>query len=381
MKTSLNYKPEFVLNKAGDRQTFKINQEGDFELKSGQFMSNEDIIMEGISIDELILDEDGMYFRNWRTSVQSPDDIWKAILAVTKLPGVTSAPKLQPIETRLIMLQTGMRAPMGIKVYGPDLETIDAFGLELETVLKEVPSVKKEAVFADRIVGKPYIHLNINRQAIARYGLTINDVQQVIETAIGGVQVTSTVEGRERFPVRIRYPRELRDNPDVIKQIYVPTTVGVQIPLGDVVDIEYVQGPQMIKSEETFLVGYVLFDKLDHMAETDVVNQVRSFIDYKIEQGELIVPEGVNYKFSGNYENQVRAEKRLSLIVPLVLLIIFVILYFLFQSVSTSLMVFTGIAMAFSGGFIMFWLFGQDWFFDFDVFGTNNERSVSNEIH
>lgn len=367
----INYKPEFALNQEGTRARFKINTDGLFELKSGDLISNEEFVLNRKSIRDLIPDEDGAYFRNWRKEIQSPDDIWKSILSVTKIPGVTSAPKLQPIETRLIMLQTGMRAPMGIKVYGPDLETIDAFGLQLESILKQVPSVKKEAVFADRIVGKPYIHLNINRSAIARYGLTIEDVQQVIETAIGGVQLTSTVEGRERFSVRMRYPRELRDNPEVIKQIYVPTPIGIQIPLGDLVDIEYIQGPQMIKSEETFLVGYVLFDKLENKAEIDVVNQVKSFIDYKIEQGELIVPEGINYKFSGNYENQVRAEKRLSLIVPLVLLIIFVILYFLFKSVSTSLMVFTGIAMAFSGGFIMFWLFGQDWFFNFSLFDTN----------
>lgn len=367
----INYKSEFVLNKKGERERFKVNTEQAFVLKSGDIITNEQAILEGVSSQDLIQDDEGMYFRNWRKEVKSPDDIWKSILAVTKLPGVTSAPKLQPIETRLIMLQTGMRAPMGIKVYGPDLKTIDAFGLELETILKQIPSVKKEAVFADRIVGKPYIHLNIDREAIGRYGLSVDKVQQVIETAIGGIQLSTTVEGRERYPIRVRYPRELRNDPETLKRIFVPTPVGVQIPLGDLVEIEYLQGPQMIKSEETFLVGYVLFDKEEGISEIDVVNQVQSYINYKIEQGELKVPEGVNYKFSGNYENQVRAEKRLSLIVPLVLLIIFVILYFLFKSISTSLMVFTGIVMAFSGGFIMFWLFGQHWFFDFSIFDTN----------
>lgn len=367
----INYKPEFVLNTDGIRQQFKVNSKGEFVLKSGEELTNEQAILNGTTSRDLIPDEEGGFYRNWRKEIHSPDDIWNAILLVTKLPGVTSAPKLQPIETRLIMLQTGMRAPMGIKVYGPDLTTIDDFGLKLERLLKEVPSVKQEAVFADRIVGKPYIHLNIKRDVIARYGLRIDDVQQVIETAVGGVQVTSTVEGRERYPIRIRYPRELRQDPESLKQIYVPTPIGVQMPLGDLVDVEYLQGPQMIKSEETFLVGYVLFDKNAHVAEIDAVNDVQEYLKSKIDNGELIVPEGVSYKFSGNYENQVRAEKRLSLIVPLVLLIIFVILYFLFKSVSTSLMVFVGIAMAFSGGFILFWLFGQDWFLNVSLFDTN----------
>jgi copper/silver efflux system protein len=254
------------------------------------------------------------------------------------------------------MLQTGMRAPMGIKVYGPDLNTIEQFGMKLEGILKEVPSVKSEAVFADRIVGKPYIHLNINRDEIARFGLNLENVQQVIETAVGGMKITSTVEGRERFPVRVRYPRELRDDPEMLERILIPTPTWAQIPLGQLVDVEYVRGPQMIRSEETFLVGYVLFDKKDGFAEVTVVDDAREAIQSKIVSGELTVPAGVSYKFSGSYENQVRAEKRLSIIVPLVLVIVFLILYFQFKSVTTSLMIFSGIAMAFSGGFIMLWL-------------------------
>jgi Cu(I)/Ag(I) efflux system membrane protein CusA/SilA len=269
------------------------------------------------------------------------------------------------------MLQTGMRAPMGIKVFGPDLKTIEDFGQRLENILKEVPSVKKGAVFADRIVGKPYIHLNIDRDEIARFGLSVEDVQQTIEIAIGGMQITSTVEGRERFPVRVRYPRELRDDPSSLKKILVATPTGVQIPLGDLVDLEYVQGPQMIKSENTFLVGYVLLDKMEGFSEVEVVEASQNTIQQKIESGELIVPSGISYKFSGSYENQVRAEKRLSIIVPLVLVIIFLILYFQFRSVSTSLMIFAGIAMAFSGAFLMLWFYGQGWFLNFSLFGTN----------
>ena len=367
----VNYKPEYALNKKGHRERFKTDDDNRFVLTSGDTVSNQEALAQGITVASLIADPSGSYFRNWREEVKTPDDIWNEIVRVTKIPGVTSAPKLQPIETRLVMLQTGMRAPMGIKVYGPDLKTIEAFGMQLESVLKEVPSVKSEAVFADRIVGKPYLHLNINRDAITRYGLTIENVQQTIETAIGGMQITSTVEGRERFPVRVRYPRELREDPSSLNKIYIPTPTGVQVPLGDLVDIEYVRGPQMIKSENTFLVGYVLLDKKDGYAEVDVVEEAQRFIQNKIDQKELVVPAGISYKFSGSYENQIRAEKRLAIVVPLVLAIVFLILYFQFRSVTTSLMIFTSISVACSGGFIMLWLWGVPWFCNFELFGTN----------
>jgi Cu(I)/Ag(I) efflux system membrane protein CusA/SilA len=367
----INYKSEYILNQKGHRQRFKVDRNNRFITVSGDSLTNNEGLEQGISPEDLITDDNGEYYRNWRDHIKSPDDIWDEIVKVTKIPGVTSAPKLQPIETRLVMLQTGMRAPMGIKVYGPDLKTIENFGLQLENVLKEVPSVKAEAVFADRIVGKPYIHLNIDRDEISRYGLNVEDVQQTIETAIGGMKITSTVEGRERFPVRVRYPRELRDDPEALGKILMPTPTGAQIPLSQIIDFEYVRGPQAIKSEETFLVGYVLFDKRDGYSEVTVVNDAQKSIQDKIDAGELIVPSGVSYKFSGSYENQIRAEKRLSIIVPLVLGIVFLILYFQFKSVSTSLMVFTGIAMAFSGGFIMLWLYSQNWFADFSLFGTN----------
>lgn len=367
----INYKPEYMLDERGHRMRFKTDRYDQFITTSGDTLTNEEALERKITQIDLIPDKRGSYYRNWRPQIESPDDIWNEIVRVTRIPGVTSAPKLQPIETRLVMLQTGMRAPMGIKVYGPDLSTIEQFGLELEKILQNVPSVKTEAVFADRIVGKPYLHFNINRDEIARFGLNIEDVQQVIETAAGGMNVTYTVEGRERFPVRVRYPRELRDDPEMLGRILISTPTGTQIPLGQIVDFEYVRGPQMIKSEETFLVGYVLFDKSAGFAEVTVVNDARSAIQERINSGDLIVPAGVSYKFSGSYENQVRAEKRLSVIVPLVLVIIFLILYFQFKSVTTSLMIFSGVAMAFSGGFIMLWLYGQEWFFNFSLFETN----------
>ncbi len=367
----INYKPEYILSTSGKPMRFKVDDDKNFILKSGDTLSNLEAISAKTTREQLIADEDGEYYRNWRPEIQSPDDIWNEIVKYTNMPGVTSAPKLQPIETRLVMLQTGMRAPMGIKVFGPDLQTIQDFGIQLENLLKQVPSVKKEAVFADRVVGKPYLELDIDRLAISRFGLSIEDVQKTIETAIGGMEITSTVEGRERFPVRVRYPRELRDNPESIKQILVPTSSGAQVPLGDLVKVNYTRGPQMIKSENTFKVGYVLFDKREGMAEVNVVNDARNFIQEKIDKGELQVPAGVSYKFSGNYENQVRAVKRLAILIPICLIIIFLLLYFQFKTVIASTIHFSGVFVAFAGGFIMIWLYGQGWFMDFALLGTN----------
>ena len=367
----INYKPKYILSDDGKPQAFKVDKDEHFILKSGDTLSNEDAINQRVSKEDLIEDADGNYYRNWRKHIKNPDDIWDEIVKATNIPGVTSAPKLQPIETRLVMLQTGMRAPMGIKVYGPNLQIIQEFGLKLEGLLKEVPSVTAEAVFADRTVGKPYLEIEIDRNAIARYGLSIEDVQKTMETAIGGMEITTTVEGRERFPVRVRYPQELRDDPESIKKILVPTKSGTQIPLGELAKLNYVRGPQMIKSEDTFLVGYVLFDKRDGFAEVNVVNDAQKYIQEKIDTGALKVPAGVSYKFSGNYENQVRAVKRLAIVIPISLILIFLLLYFQFKTIIASAIHFSGVFVAFSGGFIMIWLYGQPWFMDFAISGEN----------
>lgn len=367
----INYKSEYILNEKGHKETFKVDKNNRFILTTGDTISNEEAILKRISAKKLIIDEEGEIFRNWREEIKSPNDIWKEIVKVTNFPGITSAPKLQPIETRLVMLQTGMRAPMGIKVYGPDLNTIQQFGIQLENILKTVPSVKAEAVFADRIVGKPYLNINIDRVKIARYGLSIEQTQQAIQTAVGGMPITTTVEGRERYNVRVRYPRELRDDPEKLKKILIPTPTMVQVPLGELVSIEYVQGPQMIKSEDTFLVGYVLFDKKEGYAEVDVVEDAQQIIESKIASGELMVPAQVNYKFSGNFENQVRAVKRLSIVIPICLGIIFLLLFFQFKTVIASTIHFSGVFVAFAGGFIMIWLWGQDWFMNFNISGVN----------
>ena len=215
------------------------------------------------------------------------------------------------------------------------------------------------------------MEFDIDRKAIARYGLSMSNIQNFIEIAIGGVKQTTTVEGRERFPVRVRYAREFRDNPEDVKNVLIPTPSGAQIPLGELAEVTYRRGPQIIKSEDTFLDGYVIFDKKIGYAEVDVVEEAQRFIKAKMDAGEFMLPAGVSYKFTGNYENQIRATKRLAIVVPISLLAIFLILYFQFGNVQTTLMVFSGLFVAFSGGFIMIWFYAQDWFLNFGVAGVN----------
>ena len=357
IETVINYRTEYITNKDGNRLTFKYNTETD------EFVRDE--------AGRLIPDPHGRPFRQWREHIESPDDIWDAIVKATEIPGTTSAPKLQPIAARIVMLQSGMRAPMGVKVKGPSLERIEDVALEIESLLKEVPSVEPAAVIADRIVGKPYIHIIPDRQQLARYGVTMRRFQDVVEVAIGGRQVTQTVEGRERFAVRIRYQRELRDDLDKLGDILVPGAEGAQIPLSQVADIEYVRGPQVIKSEDTFLIGYVLFDKKPGYAEVDVVEQCQQYLRQARAQGRFVLPAGVSYTFAGSYENQIRSQKTLAVVLPLALFVIFIILYLQFRSMVTTALVFSGIMVAWSGGFLMIWFYGQDWFLDFSFFVVN----------
>jgi Cu(I)/Ag(I) efflux system membrane protein CusA/SilA len=371
-ENTINYRSEYILDENGRRMRFKMDKEGNYIFRNGtKYNPQKAAVFREVPADSLIPDKNGEYFRQWRPHIKKPVDIWNEIVKVTNIPGLTSAPKLQPIETRLVMLSTGMRAPMGLKVYGPDLESIEQAGLLFEQALKEVPSVKAGSVFYDRAVGAPYIEIKLNREAMARYGMIISDVQEILQVAVGGMSLSSSVEGRERFPMRVRYARELRSDPDDIKHILVPAMNGVQIPLGEIADINYTRGAQMIRSENTFMVGYVIFDKQEGKAEVDVVEEAAKILKDKIASGALPLPAGVSYKFAGNYEHQIRATKRLAIVVPISLMLILLLLYFQFQTVTASFIHFSGVFVAFSGGFIMLWLYGQGWFMNFTVAGIN----------
>ena len=373
-ENTINYRSEYILDQNGHRQRFKVNRKGEFLLANGSTYNPKNGFRL-IPADSLVIDKNGDYFRQWRPQIKKTDDIWQEIVNVSHMPGLTSSPKLQPIEARLVMLSTGMRAPMGIKVSGPDLESIEKGGKALETALKDVPSILPSTVFYDRAVGAPYIEIKLNRENMARYGITVADLQEVIGAAVGGMPLTTTVEGRERFPVRLRYPRELRENPEELSRLIIPTATGAQIPLSEVADIEYTKGAQMIQSENTFLLGYVIFDKVAGKAEVEVVKEADKLLKEKIASGEVQLPKGVSYKFAGNYEQQERAANRLLIVIPLSLLAILLILYFQFKTVTASLIHFSGVIVAFAGGFILLWLYGEPWFMNFSV-GGNNLRDM-----
>ncbi len=394
IETLINYRPEYLADGNGQQQTYRFDLAGVdlFRNETGTPMPAPDgqpyyvrgrFMRDGMN--RLIPDAEGKPFRLWRSAldpalnagraawrgIQKPDDIWEAIVEAAYIPGITRAPKLQPISARIVMLQSGIRASMGVRVTGPDLETVSSVSVQIEKYLREVPSILPSSVVADRIMGRPYLEIEIDRAAIAQSAVDLRQVQDVIEIAIGGTQITTSVEGRERYPIRVRYMRELRDNLESLGRVLVPSQTGNQIPLAQLAKIKYVRGPMEIKSENTFLASYVLFDMKPGYGEVDVVEHADSYLHYRIKSGELKLPAGVSYSFTGNYENHVRAEKKLKLIIPLVLFVIFVILYLQFNSTSTTVMVFSSIPVAWAGGFIMMWLYAQPWFLDFSFLGAS----------
>ncbi|MEE2023839.1 efflux RND transporter permease subunit [Alkalimonas mucilaginosa] len=357
IETLIQYHSEFKTDAAGRRLAFR------YDNRAGDFVRDEQ--------GELIEDPRGRPYRQWREHILSPDDIWQEIVRAAQLPGVTSAPKLQPIETRLLMLQTGMRAAMGVKLSAPDLATLDQLAVELEQLLRQAPGVQAASVSAERIVGQPYLEIHPDRAAIARYGVSMQQVQQAIATAIGGMEVGRTVEGRERYGITVRYQRERRDSLEHLAEVLIDTASGYPVPLTQLAEIRYQRGPQMIRSENTFLTAYVTFGSLSGWAEVDVVDEVAAYLNAAIARGDWQLPAGASYSFAGSFEHQQRASQTLQWVIPLSLVLIFMLLYLQFKRVSTALMIFSSIAVAWSGGFIMLDLFAQPWFLNIDWFDTN----------
>jgi len=305
------------------------------------------------------------------------DEILEELRQKTDIPGVLPS-WLQPIQTRIVMLQSGFRAMMGVKIFGSDLHEIERIGLQIERILKDTPGATD--VVADRIVGKPYIEFRIDREKIARYGVTIRDVQDVIEIAIGGENLTMSVEGRERYPIRVRYPREQRDNLEELQRILIPAANGVQVPINQVADVRYTLGPQEIKSENALLVGYVTMNTRDR-DEVSVVEDADALIRAKIESGELTFPPGYYYQWAGQFENQVRAMQRLKILIPICLFVDFVLLYIGLKRWWIALLVFCDILVSATGGFIMLFLWGYNlsvavWVGFIAMFGVAEDDSV-----
>nr|MBI3614247.1 efflux RND transporter permease subunit [Nitrospirota bacterium] len=246
-----------------------------------------------------------------------------------------------PIKARIDMLTTGIRTPVGIKIFGSDLKEIERIGLHLEMVLREVPGTR--SVYAERVTGGYFLDFDINRKEIARYGLKLMDVGRIIETAIGGENIATTIEGRERYPINVRYLRELRDDPEKLKRVLVDTPTGAQVPLAQLATLRFVNGPPMIRDENGRLAGYVYLD----MAGRDVGGYVEDLKQVVREKVQL--PPGYTIAWSGQYEFMERVKERLKLVVPLTLVIIFVMFYFTFGSVAETLMVMVGVPLSLVG--------------------------------
>jgi Cu(I)/Ag(I) efflux system membrane protein CusA/SilA len=265
-----------------------------------------------------------------------------------QLPGVTNAWTM-PIKARIDMLTTGVRTPVGIKIFGPDLKQIEDIGKHIEMAAQAVPGTR--SVYAERVSGGYFLDFDIRRDEIARYGLTVMDVGQIIESAIGGESIATTIEGRERYPINVRYPRELRDNADKLQRVLVATPTGMQVPLAQLATLRVLSGPAMIRDENGMLSGYVYVD----MAGRDIGGYVEDL--KRAVRDQVTLPPGYTITWSGQYEFMQRVQERLKIFVPLTIASIFVLFYFTFRSVAETLMVMLGVPFALVGGvWYLVWL-------------------------
>ena len=304
----------------------------------------------------------------------SPDDIWAEDRTSHPTPRHHRRPKLQPIETRLVMLRTGMRAPMGLKIKGESLEQIEAFGLKSKksSAADRSMASPRQPSMPTASSANPTSKSPRNRDAAARYGLNVADIHETIQTAIGGRIVTTTVEGRERFGVQVRYARETRDHIEALDRILITTDDGAQVPLSEVASIHYQRGPQMIKAEDTYLTGYVTFDCRARLRRSRCRRKCpMTLLNGREQRGELIRPPGLRYAFAGNYQSALEFNRTLWTMIPLALGAIFILLYLNNRSVTTTLIVFSGVAVAWSGGFLLLWLYGHPGFLEVEWFGHN----------
>lgn len=280
----------------------------------------------------------------------TPEKLIDELDRAIQFPGVTNAWTM-PIKTRVDMLSTGIKTPVGIKISGPNLDTLQEIGREVEAVMRTVPGTL--SAFAERAVGGNYLDIEINRKEAARYGLTIDDVQKVIQTAIGGMAVTNTVEGLERYTVNLRYSRELRDNIEALKRVLIPTPTGEQVPFGHLATFVTRKAPMVIRSEDTRPNAWVFIDIKDIDIGTYVQNA------QKIVSEKIKLPTGYNI-LSGEYEYMQRAQQKLMIVIPMTLFIIFVIIYLNTRSLTKVAIVFLAVPFSLVGTFWLLYLLGYN---------------------
>ena len=300
----------------------------------------------------------------WREGV-TPRDVWDEINRVATLPGVTPASALQPIEGRVVMLQSGIKAPMAIRIYGDKLSELADAAMAVAAQLKESPYVNPGTVNPDIVLGKPYIEFTVNREAATRYGMTVAMVNQLVETALGGMNLIKTVEGRERYPVRLRYRRDLRERIEQLAELPVVTHSGPVVPLKELATLETTWGPGAINSENAGLVAHVAFASSGRVGDLESVSAIEKALREAQEKppgaaGSLVLPAGYSLEAVGSFRNQIEANRRLVWLVPLVILINLLIIYLQFRHWPITIAVFSGIPVAFAGGMIVLALYGAE---------------------
>jgi Cu(I)/Ag(I) efflux system membrane protein CusA/SilA len=294
----------------------------------------------------------GAFRTIWRDRI-SHDELVDEMDRALKIPGTTNAWTM-PIKARLDMLSTGIRTPVGIKVFGSDLKEIERIGLEIEAAVKSVPATR--SVYAERVAGGYFIDFDLNREALARYGLTVEDANAVIMTAVGGETVTTVIKGRERYSVNVRYPRELREDLDRLSRVLVPTMSGAQVPLGQLAAIRQVQGPAMIRNENGLLSGYVYVD-FDTSKE-DVGGYVEKAKEAVARSVKM--PPGTTLVWSGQYENMIRVKERLKVVIPVTLVLIFLLMYANTKSVMKTMIVLLAVPFSLIGAVWFLYLLGYN---------------------
>ena len=286
----------------------------------------------------------------WRPGM-TPQKLIAELDGMIRFPGLTNSWTM-PIKTRIDMLSTGIKTPVGIKVSGPDLSVLESLGEQIEATLREVPGTL--SVYSERVVGGNYLDIDIDRKKIARYGLTVGDVQDVIQTAIGGMNISQTVEGLERYPINLRYSRELRDDISSLRRVLVSTPGGEPVPLEQLATLQFAKGPPAIKTENARPNAWVYVD----LEGIDVGTYVKNA--KKVLENELVLPPGYTLIWSGQFEYLERAQNRLMLIVPLTVGIIFLLLYLNFRRLSDTLLVISAIPFALVGGLYLLWALDYD---------------------
>jgi Cu(I)/Ag(I) efflux system membrane protein CusA/SilA len=292
----------------------------------------------------------------WREGA-TIDSIWAEINAVATLPGVTPASPLQPIEGRVVMLQSGIKAPMAIRVYGDNLDGLADAARQVAEKLRQIPHVNAATVNPDIVLGMPYVEFEVDRETAARFGMTTMAVNQIIETALGGMNLTQTVEGRERYPIRIRYQRDLRERIDDLARLPVVTETGEVVPLGTLAKMKTTWGPGMISSEDARLVAHIAFAPSGMAGDLETVDAVEAQLRKAQQDNTLVLPAGYSLLPVGSFENQIEANRRLMVIIPIVILVDLLIIYLNFRNVPLTLIIFSQIPIAVAGGMIGLGLF------------------------